>query len=130
MDFYPWILWLHLLAAGTWTGGLIVLAALVVALRRAGAERGLLQAAARQFARVSWSAMFIAVGTGLVQLYVLGLPWTLPAVTWKLGLVVGAIVLAAVHSFTAKRSSPMVRGLFQLLILLVSLAIFRAAIAL
>ena len=68
MVYYLWILWLHLLAAATWTGGLIVLAALVVALRRAGAERPLLQAAARQFSRVSWTAMFVAVLTGLAQL--------------------------------------------------------------
>lgn len=34
--------WLHLLAASVWTGGLIVLAALVVTLRKAGASRELL----------------------------------------------------------------------------------------
>src|SRR5690606_36724152 len=64
--------WVHLLAAATWTGGLIVLAALVVALRRAGAERALLQATARQFGRVSWIAMAVALATGVAQVQLLG----------------------------------------------------------
>jgi len=61
MDPLPLVRWLHLMAAATWTGGLIVLAAAVVGLRRAGADRSLLQAVARSFGRVSWAAMAIAV---------------------------------------------------------------------
>ena len=68
--------WVHLVAVATWTGGLIVLAALVVALRRAGADRELLRAAARQFGRVSWAAMAVAVLTGVAQVWLLGWPWT------------------------------------------------------
>jgi len=122
--------WIHLVAVATWTGGLIVLAALVVALRRAGAERSLLQAAARQFAKVSWVAMAVAVVTGLAQVQLLGWPWSFGGLHLKLGLVALVIVLAGWHQRTAARSSPSVRGVMQLLILLVSLAIFAAAVAL
>ena len=40
------------------------------------------------------------------------------------------MVLAGIHQLTARRSSPAVRGVIQLLILIVSLAIFAAAVAL
>ena len=130
MYLYHWIFWLHLVAAATWTGGIIVLAALIVALRRAGVERSLLQTVARQFGRVSWTAMIVAVTTGLAQLYLLGLPWTLHSVLWKLGLVIGVICLAVIHTWTARHTSPRVRGIFQLLILIASLAIFRVAVTL
>jgi uncharacterized membrane protein len=126
----PFIRWLHLIAAATWTGGLIVLAALVVALRKAGADRSLLQAAARQFGRVSWVAMAIAVATGVAQVHAMGIAWTYGRLHIKLGLVALAIVLAAVHTLTARRSSPAARGVMQLLILLSGLAIFGAAVSL
>lgn len=55
MDTLAVVRWVHLVAAAVWLGGLITLAALVVALRREGADRALLQASARMFARVSWT---------------------------------------------------------------------------
>ncbi|MCX4245337.1 hypothetical protein [Paraliomyxa miuraensis] len=122
--------WVHLLAAATWTGGLIVLAALVVALRRAGAERSLLQAAARQFGRVSWAAMGVALVTGVVQVELHGWPWTYGRLHTKLGLVALTVGLAAYHQRTASRSSPALRGVVQLLILIASLGVFGAAVAL
>ncbi|MCB9742326.1 MAG: hypothetical protein H6741_25795 [Alphaproteobacteria bacterium] len=122
--------WIHLLAAATWTGGLITLAALVFALRRAGADRELLRAAARQFGRLSWTAMAVAVVTGLAQVKWMQLPWSYGALHLKLGLVALAAILAGAHQLTARRSSPAVRGVVQLLILVVSVAIFGAAVAL
>lgn len=122
--------WVHLVAAATWTGGLIVLAALVVALRRAGAERSLLQAAARQFGTVSWAAMGVALATGVAQVHLLGWPWSYGRLHTKLGLVVLTVVLAGYHQRTASRSSPAVRGVVQLLIVIASLAVFGAAVAL
>jgi uncharacterized membrane protein len=122
--------WLHLVAAATWTGGLIVLAALVVALRRAGASRELLQAAARQFGRVSWAAMAIAIATGLTQLHFMGISWSHGPLHLKLGLVALVIVLALGHQLTARRSSPAARGVVQLLILVASLGVFWAAVRL
>ncbi len=129
-ELQPFIRWLHLVAAATWTGGLIVLGALVVALRRAGAQRPLLQATARQFGRVSWTAMAIAIVTGIGQVHALHMSWAYGRLHIKLTLVAAAIVLAAVHTFTARRSSPASRGIQQLLILVVSLGIFAAAVAL
>ena len=120
----------HLVSTAVWTGGLIVLAFLVLALRKEGAERPLLQACARQFARVSWTAMAIAVATGLLQVMVMEIPWTYGPLHIKITLVVVAIILAAVHQFTAAKASPAKRGILQGLILLVSLGIFAAATAL
>lgn len=121
--------WIHLIAAATWLGGMITLAALVVALRKAGAERELLQAAARQFARVSWTAMVVAVATGLGQVVLIGLPWSYTALQVKVGLVAAAIALALGHQLTARDSSPAVRGAIQGVLLLLSLGIFAAAVA-
>lgn len=120
----------HLLAAATWTGGLIVLAAVVLALRRAGADRAYLQAAARMFGRVSWTAMAIAIGTGLWRVHLLGMPWTYGRLHLKLGLVALAVIVAGVHQVTAKRTKPAVRGMVELSILLISVGVFAAAVAL
>lgn len=122
------IRWVHLLAAATWTGGLLTLAALVPALRRAGADRSMLQAAARQFGRVSWTAMAVSVITGLWQVDRLSYPWG--ALGWKLTLVAIAISLALVHQLTARGTPASVRGAIQGVILLVSLGIFWAAVSL
>ena len=127
--------WIHLLAAAVWTGGLITLAALVPTMRNAGAERSQLQAVARQFGRLSWVAMGLAVVTGVLQLIerstdaasraAMG-----PALALKLGLVGLAVALALGHQLTASRTSPAVRGITQGLILLVSIGIFGAAVSL
>lgn len=119
--------WLHLVAASVWVGGLITVGALVPALRRAGADRELLQAMARQFGRVSWTAMGLAVLTGAWQaIDYLGSP-VLPI---KIGLVALAAALALWHQLGARNQSPMFRGILQGAILLVSLGIVAAAVAL
>lgn len=120
--------WIHLLAAATWTGGLITLGALVPALRSAGAERPVLQAAARRFGVVSWTALAVAVATGIVQVVRLSYPWR--SLEVKLAFVAIAGGLALVHQLTARRSSPAVRGAIQGAILLASIGIFAAAVAL
>ncbi len=122
--------WTHLLAAAVWTGGLLTLGALVPALRRAGASRPMLQAAARQFGRVSWTAMAVALGTGVAQVELMGLPWSWGRLHMKLGMVGLTVVLAGIHQATARRSSPAQRGAVQGLILLASLGVFAAAVAL
>lgn len=130
MSELPWIRGLHLLAAGTWTGGLIVMGALVVALRRANASREQLRAAARGFARVSWVAMAVAILTGIAQVEALGMAWSYGRLDAKLVLVLLAIVLAGGHQLTARRSSARTRGMIQVAILVVSLGIFAAAVSL
>lgn len=124
------VLWLHLVAAAVWVGGLITVGALVPALRSAGAERPMLQAMARRFGVVSWAAMGLAVVTGAIQMVRLDYGWFDEPVVRKLGLVVVAIALAAGHQFTARRTSAAVRGALQGAILLVSLGILAAAVAL
>ena len=56
-------LFLHVLAATVWVGGQITLAALVPALRAAGAD--VPRAAARAFNRVAWPAFGILLLTGV-----------------------------------------------------------------
>lgn len=124
-----------MLAAGVWIGGLITLGALVAAVRRAEADRSVLQAMARQFGKLSWAAMGVAVVTGVIQLSRLefslsdntGFATTLMI---KLTLVGVAAGLALFHQFTARTSTPAKRGLVQGLILLSSLGILAAAVAL
>lgn len=132
---FDFVRWIHLLAAAVWTGGLITLGALIPALRKAGAERPILQAAARQFGRVSWSAMAVAVVTGVIQLLRLDLSASMQTefgrrLILKLVLVGLAIALALGHQLTARNTTAAVRGIIQGLILLVSLGIFAAAVAL
>lgn len=120
--------WIHLLAAATWTGGLIVLGLLIGAVRRAGAERHVLRAMARRFGLVSWIAMAVAVVTGLRLFTVVGLPWANFA--FKGTLIVLSIAAAVVHQFTARNASPAVRGIQQVVILVLAVAIFGAAVVL
>ena len=56
-------LFLHVLAATVWVGGQLTLAALVPALRAAGAE--VPKAAANAFNRVAWPAFGVLVATGV-----------------------------------------------------------------
>ena len=56
-------LFLHVLAATIWVGGQLVLAALVPALRGAGAE--VPRVAARAYNRVAWPAFAVLVLTGI-----------------------------------------------------------------
>ena len=125
-----WVRWVHLLSAAVWTGGLIVMGGLVLALRRAGAPRDLLRTAARAFGRISWTAMTLALITGALQVHMMGMSWAYGGLHLKLTLVTAALVLSLYHQVTARDASPGARGIIQLLILLVSLGIFAAAVAL
>lgn len=119
--------WIHLTAAAVWTGGLITLAVLVVALRRAGVDRPQLQASARTFGYLSWTAFAIAVATGVFQTSELGWPWG--NLQLKLTLVVASGVLALIHQLTARQTTPQLRGAIQGVILVLGVAIFGAAVA-
>jgi len=56
-------LFLHVLAATIWVGGQLTLAALVPALRAAGAD--IPRVAARRFNQVAWPAFAVLVATGI-----------------------------------------------------------------
>ena len=120
--------WVHLLAAAVWTGGLITLAFLVTAVRSATDDLGVLRAVARRFSVLSWIAFGVAVITGTWMYTSIGLPWNDFSTKGTLVVLAGGIALF--HQLTAKRSSPAVRGIIQLLILIVSIGIFGAAVAL
>lgn len=127
MTAFGYLKWIHLLAAATWTGGLIILGPLVVALRRAGAERTHLQAVARAFARATWTALGVAVITGVWQVLGLGYAWG--SLVPKIGFVALAAGLALFHQLTAKRTSAATRGVFQGAVLATSILVFGVAVA-
>ena len=121
---------LHLAAAAVWVGGLVVLGAIAAGLRRAGASPDLMRAMARSYGRVAWPAMAIAVVTGLWNAGRLSTDLSSGAGVTKLSLVAAAVALAGFHQATARRSSAAVRGALQAGILVVSLGIVAAAVAL
>jgi uncharacterized membrane protein len=120
--------WVHLLAAAVWTGGLITLAFLVTAVRGATDDVEVLRAVARRFSVLSWIAFAVAIITGTWMYTDIALPWE--DFSTKGTLIILAGGLALLHQVTAKRSSPTVRGFIQLLILIVSIGIFGAAVTL
>ncbi len=120
--------WIHLLAAAVWTGGLIVLGFLVAAVRRHTDDRELLRVLARRFGVVSWTAFAVAIVSGVWMYTEYGLPWSQFELKGTLIVVAGG--LALIHQFTAKRTPPAVRGIIQLAIMVASIGIFGAAVAL
>ncbi len=127
--------WIHLIAAATWVGGLITVAALVPALRRAGVEREALQAMARQFGAVLWTAMGFSVVTGIIQVSRLDVALSDDTafafrLFIKLLLVGTAVALALLHQMTAAGTTPARRGAIQGAILVVSLGVVAAAVSL
>lgn len=128
MNRFEVLKWIHLLGAATWTGGLIVLAFLVTAIRRHTDDIELLRVVARRFGVVSWVAFATAVTTGLWMYIDFGFPWR--EAELKITLVVLAGALALVHQLTARWTSAAVRGIIQLGILVLSIGIFGAAVTL
>jgi uncharacterized membrane protein len=120
--------WVHLLAAAVWTGGLITLSFLVTSIRNTTDDVEVLRAVARRFSVISWVAFAVAIITGTWMYTDIGLPWEDFSTKGTLIIVAGGLGLF--HQLTAKRSSPAVRGIIQLLILIVSIGIFGAAVAL
>ena len=128
MSSFEIVKWIHLLGAAVWTGGLITLAVLVTAVRGATDDVEVLRAVARRFGALSWVAFAVAVVTGMWLYTDMALPWKDFSTKGTLVLVAGT--LALIHQLTAKRSTPAVRGIIQLLILVVSIGIFAAAVTL
>lgn len=123
------IRWFHLLAATVWIGGMITVAALVPALRAAGASREQIQAAARRFGVVAWAALSVSVVTGILQVIRLNVDLNGRLAT-KLVLVSLAISLAFFHQEVARDASPAARGLMEAVLLVLALGILAAAVSL
>ena len=119
----------HLVAAATWLGGLVVMGPLVIALRRSGATSEQLRAAARMFSYVTWTAMGVAIATGIGQVMLLHLPWSYSRIQMKLAIVTLTVGLTLVHQRTAGTSSPRALRVMEILLLVCSFGIFAAAVA-
>lgn len=103
-------LFLHVLAATVWVGGQITLAALVPALRAAGAE--VPKAAANAFNRVAWPAFGVLVLTGAWNVAAEGDkgPAYQHTLILKLVLVAASGITAFVHARATSRTSMAVFG--------------------
>ncbi|MFB6279943.1 MAG: DUF4149 domain-containing protein [Salinibacter sp.] len=107
--------WLHILAATVWIGGMAALGLLLVPLLRRErfqeVARPLLYASALRFRWIGWGALGVLVVTGLANVRGQGIPWSAwtdpgfwgtawgAALGWKLVLVVLTLVISAVHDF-------------------------------
>jgi uncharacterized membrane protein len=112
---YVGAVWLHILAAIVWIGGMTFLSLILVPALRSpelGASRaGLLHQTGVRFRRVGWISLSVLLGTGVLILALRGVGWADLASTacWgisfgrilavKLLLVASVLVLSAVHDF-------------------------------
>jgi uncharacterized membrane protein len=121
--FYHLNVWIHILAAAVWTGGLIYTAAVVVpfALTHEREERQrILRGIARRFRRIGWASIVVLVLTGLGNLMLRLSPISLRQILngdvfdpekvenliaiwlpWKLMLIVVMVGLMAYHDITS-----------------------------
>ena len=118
------VLYLHILGATVWVGGMIVVAALVPALRKATDDIEVVRSAARRFGTASWAALALQVSTGIIL--ILDRAWTGPLIL-KIGLVMVSALLALWHQFIARDQSPAMRGAMEGLILGLGLVIIWIA---
>jgi len=121
------LLYLHILGAAVWVGGLIVVGSLVPAVRDVTDDRDVIRAVARRFGVVSWIALAVQVTTGSLMLF--DRVWN-TTLSVKIALVLLSAILAGWHSLAARNQSPAVRGAIQGVILLLALLIVWLAIQL
>ena len=104
-------LFLHVLAAAVWVGGQVTMAGLVPALR--GVDDAP-RVAARAFSRVAWPALFVAVATGMWNLFEVDMAETGSAYNATLGikilLVVAVGISAWFHGIATNRKAMAVTG--------------------
>ena len=110
---------------------MVTVAALVPVLRKAGVERPVIQAAARRFGALAWTALSVSAVTGVVQLSRLDIAVRGNTVLMvKLALIGLSIGLTVVHQEVAREVSPALRGLMEGTLLLLGLGILYAAVSL
>lgn len=97
------ILWLHVLAAIAWIGGMLFIALVLVPVTRRledpAMRTRLVQETGRRFRTVGWIALTVLVVTGLLNLSIHPFLLSSPRLQWKLGLVGLALILSAFHDF-------------------------------
>lgn len=115
------LLYIHLLAATVWVGGLITMGGLVPSVRKASADRAVIKAMARRFGVISWMGLgtLVVTGTSMV-LIAFNLTTTLQI---KLTLVAVSVALALWHSLSAGTQTAKVRGMIQGVLLILALVI-------
>lgn len=107
--------WLHILAATIWIGGMAALGLLLVPLLRRErfqeVARPMLYASALRFRWIGWGALGVLIVTGLFNVWAQGIPWSAwlepgfwrtawgQALGWKLAFVVLVLGISAVHDF-------------------------------
>jgi uncharacterized membrane protein len=95
------IRWIHVLSAITWVGGMLFIALVLVPTARAfddgGLRTRLLQESGYRFRTIGWIALALLVVTGLLNLWFQ--PFLAPQFHWKLGFVVLALILSALHDW-------------------------------
>lgn len=113
-------MWLHLLAAVAWIGGMLFLSVVLVpVLRRepfASQRAVLIRSTALRFRAVVWSAITVLLMTGPLLLHERGIPITDPSrwpriLVTKLGLVTILLLLTLAHDFIL---GPLVGRIMQL----------------
>ena len=119
------VFYVHILGAKVWIGGLIVVAALVPAVRKATADREVIRAIARRFGVVSWIALGTQVLTGAWM--AADRVWDTVLIT-KVSLVLVSAILAGWHTMAARSQSPALPGAIQGAILVLALLILGLAI--
>lgn len=107
--------WLHILAATIWIGGMAALGLLLVPLLRRerfqDVATPLLHELALRFRWIGWGALGVLIVTGLINARARGVPWSAwvnpdfwgtawgQALGWKLAFVGLVLVVSAVHDF-------------------------------
>lgn len=130
LDYWDFVLWVHLLAMALFVGGQLFLGLAVVPVFREhggsdGPARDWMVPVARRYGWASLAALAILLVSGAMMASHFDL-WDSTAMSAKLGLVTVAIVLTCLHVFVTRGSN----RLLQSLILLDSLAIVLVATAL
>ena len=100
------LVWVHVIAASFWVGGMLFLSLVAVPLLKQGGDPGATQrvfvSLARRFRTLAWSALAMLVLSGsfllarLVDFSSSPLTWP-PVILVKLCLVVGLVLLALIH---------------------------------
>jgi putative copper export protein len=122
------LLFIHVLGATVWVGGLITLSLLVPAIRTATEDRAVLRAAARRFNVLSWTALGVQVTTGVWMVLLQFERFWNGTLILKIGLVMLSAMLAAWHTVAARDQSPALRGAIQGIILALALIIVWLAL--
>jgi copper resistance protein D len=112
---YLFSVWLHILAATVWIGGMAFLGLVLVPVIRGrdfdGVRTALLYRTGMRFRWIAWTILVLLIGTGFLNLWFRGFVWsdlwmgTLwrgawgQTLAWKLALVGLVLVISAVHDF-------------------------------